>query len=117
MVRLKDIAAKAGVSIMTVSKVLRDEPDISAKTKARVRLLAEQMGYMPDSSAQALRSRRTKLVGLSIPAATDPMFARVVMAIEERAFQMGYDVIVAHSLNLPEREETIIRRLLSRRVD
>jgi len=117
MVRLKDIAAKAGVSIMTVSKVLRDEPDISARTKARVRLLAEQMGYMPDSSAQALRSRRTKLFGLIIPAATNPMFVRVVMAIEERAFQMGYDVIVAQSLNLPEREETIIRRLLSRRVD
>ena len=84
MVRLKDIAAKVGVSIMTVSKVLRDEPDISAKTKTRVRLIAEQMGYVPDSSAQALRSRRTKLFGLIIPAATDPLFARVVMAIEER---------------------------------
>jgi len=117
MVRLKDIAAKAGVSIMTVSKVLRDEADISAKTKARVRMIAEQMGYVPDSSAQALRSRRTNLFGLIIPAATDPMFARVVLAIEERAFQMGYDVIIAHSLNLPEREAVLIRRLLSRRVD
>ena len=51
MVRLKDIAAQAGVSIMTVSKVMRDEPDISAATKARVRALAEQMGYTPDSVA------------------------------------------------------------------
>ena len=117
MVRLKDIAAKAGVSVMTVSKALRDEPDISAKTKARVQLIADKMGYVPDSSAQALRSRRTNLFGLVIPAATEPMFARVVMAIEERAFQMGYGVIIAHSLNLPEREAVIIRRLLSRRVD
>ena len=51
MVRLKDIAAQAGVSVMTVSKALRDAPDISPATKARLRALAEHMGYMPDSAA------------------------------------------------------------------
>src|SRR2546428_730239 len=54
MVRLKDIASRAGVSVMTVSKVMRDAPDISANTKIRVRQLAEQMGYTPDSVAQGL---------------------------------------------------------------
>ena len=54
MVRLKDIAEQAGVSIMTVSKVLHDAPDISAATKARVRALAHQMGYVPDSLAAYL---------------------------------------------------------------
>jgi LacI family transcriptional regulator len=117
MVRLKDIAARGGVSVMTVSKVLRDAPDISAATKVRIRQLAEEMGYMPDSTAQGLRNRTTKLFGLVISAATNPIFARVVMAIEERAHEMGYDLILAHSLNLPEREEHVIRRLLSRRVD
>src|SRR5213082_221159 len=68
MIRLKDIAQRAGVSIMTVSKVLRDAPDISPNTKARVRQLAEQMGYMPDSLAQGLRNRTTKLFGLVISA-------------------------------------------------
>ena len=51
MVRLKDIAARAGVSVMTVSKCLRNEPDISAATRARVCLLANQMGYLPDIAA------------------------------------------------------------------
>jgi LacI family transcriptional regulator len=117
MVRLKDIAIRAGVSVMTVSKVMRDAPDISAATKARVRQLAEQMGYMPDSVAQGLRMRMTRLFGLVISAATNPVYARVVMAIEERAHEMGYDLITAHSLNIPEREEAVIKRLLSRRID
>jgi DNA-binding LacI/PurR family transcriptional regulator len=117
MVRLKDIAAQAGVSVMTVSKVMRDAPDISAATKVRVRALAEQMGYTPDSVAQGLRNKTTKLFGLVISAVTNPIFARVVMAIEEQAHELGYDVILAQSLSLPEREHAVIRRLLSRRID
>ena len=117
MIRLKDIADRAGVSVMTVSKVMRDAPDISPKTKLRVRQLAEQMGYTPDSVAQGLRYKRTKLFGLVIPAATNPIYARIVMAIEEQAHEAAYDLIVAHSLNIPEREEMIIRRMLSRRID
>src|SRR6266496_870035 len=117
MVRLKDIAAQAGVSAMTVSKALRGAPDISATTKARLRALAEQMGYMPDSVAMGLRNKTTKLFGLVISAVTNPVFARVVMGIEEQAHELGYNVILAQSLNQPEREQTVIRRLLSRRVD
>lgn len=60
MVRLKDIAQAAAVSVMTVSKALRDAPDVSAKTKTRLKLLAQQMGYVPDSTAQGLRNRTTK---------------------------------------------------------
>ena len=117
MVRLKDIAVRAGVSVMTVSKVLRDTRDISNTTKTRVRQLAADMGYMPDTMAQGLRNRTTRLLGLVIPSATHPIYARVVMAIEEQAHALGYDLILAHSLNIAEREESVIRRLLSRRVD
>jgi len=117
MVRLKDIAERTGVSIMTVSKALRDEPDISAATKARIKLIAEQMGYVPDSTAQGLRTRTTKLFGLIISSTTNPFFARVVYAIEERAQELGYDVLLALTQNSREREETCIRRFLSRRVE
>jgi LacI family transcriptional regulator, galactose operon repressor len=117
MVRLKDIAKQIGVSVMTVSKALRDAPDVSAATKAKIKSLAAQMGYVPDSSAQGLRTRTTKLFGLVIPSITNPVFARIVFAIEERAHDLGYDVLLAHSLNKPEREENCIRHLLSRRVD
>ena len=117
MVRLKDIAQQVGVSIMTVSKALRDEPDVSAATKSRIKALAKQMGYVPDSSAQGLRTKTTKLFGLIIPSSTNPTYARMVVAIEERAHELGYDILFAHSLNLPEREELCLRRFLSRRVD
>jgi LacI family transcriptional regulator len=117
MVRLKDIAARAGVSVMTVSKVLRDAPDISPATKARIKMLAQEMGYVPDSLAQGLRTRTTHTIGLIISAVTNPMFARAILAIEEQAHDLGYELILAHSLNDPAREESVIRRLLSRRVD
>lgn len=117
MVRLKDIAERVGVSIMTVSKALRDEPDVSAGTKARIKLVAEQMGYVPDSMGQGLRTRTTKLFGLVIPSTTNPIFARIVFAIEERAHELGYDILLAHTQNVPEREEVCIRRFLSRRAN
>jgi LacI family transcriptional regulator len=117
MVRLKDIAQHVGVSIMTVSKALRDEPDVSVATKARIKALAKQMGYVPDSSAQGLRTKTTKLFGVIIPSSTNPIYARMIVAIEERAHELGYDILFAHSLNKPEREELCLRRFLSRRVD
>ena len=117
MVRLKDIAQIVGVSVMTVSKALRDEPDVSAATKAKIKQLALDMGYVPDSSAQGLRTKTTKLLGLVIPTTTNPIYARIVFAIEERAHELGYDLLIAHTYNKPEREDAVLRRLLSRRVD
>jgi LacI family transcriptional regulator len=117
MVRLKDIARHLNVSVMTVSKALRDAPDVSAATKAKIKSLAQQMGYVPDSSAQGLRTKTTKLFGLIIPSITNPIYARIVFAVEERAHDLGYDVLFAHSLNKAEREEHCIRHFLSRRVD
>lgn len=117
MVRLKDIAAQAGLSIMTVSKSLSGAEDVAAHTRARVKLLAQQMGYEPNVMARSLRSRTTKLLGLVLSTVANPMFARTVSAIEERAHEMGYDLILAHTLNMPEREDACIRRLLARRVD
>ena len=117
MTRLKDIAQRTGLSVMTVSKALRDQRDVSAETKTRVKLVAQQMGYVPDSSAQGLRTKTTRLFGLVLSALTNPIYSRVVLAIEEGAHALGYDVLLAHTLNIPEREEACIRRFISRRVD
>lgn len=117
MTRLKDLARVSGYSVMTISKALRGEPDVSDATRAKIKALAQQMGYVPDSSAQGLRSKSTKLFGLVIPATTNPIYARIVFAIEERAHDLGYDVVIAQTLNKPEREDACLRRLLSRRVD
>lgn len=114
MIRLKDIAARAGVSVMTVSKALRDEPDVAAKTRERLRALAASMGYVPNAMAQSLRTRSTRLLGLVIPGTVNPIYARVLMAIEDRAAELGYDVLLAHSLDKPEREEAHLRGFLGR---
>ncbi len=116
-VRLKDIAARAGVSMMTVSKALRGQPDVSAATRARLKDLAQQMGYTPDSTAQGLRNRSTNLLGLVISSSTDPSFARLLLALEERVYELGWDLVLMHTLNKVEREEACLRRLLARRVE
>jgi LacI family transcriptional regulator len=117
MIRLKDVAARAGVSMMTVSKVLRNAPDVSQATKARVRGLVEEMGYVPDSQAQSLRMRRTRMFGLILPDITDPWLAHAAAAIEERVQELGYQLLVCQTKDQTQREELCIRNLLSRRID
>jgi len=117
MVRLKDISVRAGVSIMTVSKALRDAKDVSAATKARIRQIAEAMGYVPDTAARGLRTNTTKLFGVVVSSVMNPVFASIVSAIEENSFENGYEIVLLHSFNEPAREERCLRRLLSRRVD
>ncbi len=117
MIRLKDIAALAGVSTMTVSKALRDTKDVSSEARDRIRKLAQELGYVPDLSARFLRIGNRRLFGLVLSAATNPIDARILMAIEERAHEMGYELLFAHSLNQPEREAKCVRRFIARRVE
>src|SRR5664279_1204159 len=99
MVRLKDIAVRAGVSIMTVSKALRARRDVAAATRERILQLAREMGYVPDAVAQGLRSRTSKMFGVVISSLANPLFNRVVRAIEEHAHEAGYEIILCHTLN------------------
>ena len=96
---------------------MRDVKDVSPATRARIRKLAAEMGYTPDSVAQGLRNRNTRLLGLVISAVTNPIFARVMMAIEEQAHELDYAILFAQSLNVVEREDQVIRHLLSRRIE
>ncbi len=117
MIRLKDVAARAGVSLMTVSKVLRDAPDVSPATKSRIRRLVQEMGYVPNALARGLRTRRTRLLGLVVPAVAHPVIGEMVQTIETRVHELGYDLLLAQSQDNPQREDMCLRRLLSRRVD
>ncbi len=95
MVRLKDIAARGGVCVITVSKALRGAADVAEPTRARLRLLAQQMGYVPDFMAQSLRlhhpAPRPGPLRLAIP-----ILARTVSAIQDRAHELGYDLLLMH---------------------
>ncbi|HVV01083.1 MAG TPA: LacI family DNA-binding transcriptional regulator [Verrucomicrobiae bacterium] len=117
LTRLRDIAERCQVTAMTVSRALRDAPEVSEETRARILECARQLGYLPNSSARELRTRKTKLLGLLLPSLTSPIFSRVALALEERSRQLGYDLVVAQSLDNPEREQESIRRFLTRRMD
>lgn len=102
---------------MTVSKALRDGADVSEATRARLRQLAQEMGYLPDSTAQGLRNRKSRIFGLIIPSLANPIYVRMLLALEERSYELGYDLLLGYTLHKQEREESCIRRFLSRRVD
>ncbi len=114
---IKDIARAAGVSHSTVSRALADSPLISQATRARIRRLAQEMGYSPDAGARSLVRGRTCTIGVVVTTIADPWAADVVEAIEAAAYAHGYSVILAASQDDPEREVAAVETLRSKRVD
>jgi len=114
---IKDIARAAGISHSTVSRALNDSPLVNAETKARVRRLAQEMGYSPDAAARSLVSGRTRTVGVVVTTVADPFVAVVVEGIERTAYAHGYSLILAASHNEPQREIAAVEMLRSKRVD
>ncbi len=102
---------------MTVSKVMRDYPDIALKTKERIRAIANQLGYVPDAAARSLRTRSTHTIGVVVPNINQTYFPRVFVGIEQVAKARGYKLFLAHSNEDPAQETAEIRELLSRKVD
>lgn len=116
-VTLNDIAAELKVSKVTVSKALRDHPDIGAKTKQRVRETAQQLGYVPNFMARNLSARRSSTIGLVVPKIAHHFFASTIEAIYETADAHNYEVILTVSQESAQNEIKHIQTLLSMRVD
>jgi len=115
-VTIKDIAAELNISPSTVSRALRDHPDISTKTKEEVNSLAKELDYHPDSIAQSLKQRRTNLIGVIVPEIKNNFFSAAISGIEEIAYRAGYAIIVSQSNESYEREALNIRALISNRI-
>jgi len=116
-VSIKDIARAAGVSHSTVSRALRDSPLVKEETKARIRRLAEELGYSPSAIARGLVTRRTGTIGLVITTISDPFASEIVRGIEETALDRGYSVILCNSNTDPQRELAAVQMLREKRVD
>jgi LacI family transcriptional regulator len=116
-VTMKDIAQELGVSIGTVSKVLRDHPDISPSTRERVRKRIQELNYSPNLSARALVTGRTFTVGLVVPDLVHPFFAEVAAGLSKLLRKSGYSLILSSSDEDVELESRAIAQLLARRVD
>ncbi len=117
MATLKDLAVSLNLSVMAVSKALRDAPDISAATKARVQAEAKRQHYVPNRAAQNLRSRRSGLVGVVVPQIHHTYYSHLVWGIERQAEARGFQVLLAHSLDRAENELNEVRKLLSRQIE
>lgn len=116
-VTLKDIARDLGLSVVTISKVLRDHPDIGKKTRKKVLKRIRELDYQPNFAARALITGRTSTIGLVVPDLLHPFFASIAKAISREIQSKGYSLIIATSDEDPELERQQIRQLLARRVD
>jgi len=116
-VTIKDIARELGISASTVSRALKDHPDISRQTKKAVNELAEKLNYEPNVVALSLRSRKTRTIGVIIPELVHFFFSTIISGIEHEANAAGYTVILTQSAESLDRERSSVRTLYNSRVD
>ncbi len=112
-VRLRDVAQLAGVSQPTVSRSLRNDPQISERTRALVRDIAEQLGYVPNAAASNLALGRSQTLGLMVPDVTDPVHGQIVSGFEDEATKRGYVLLVSNFRYDPAVEYRGLRTLIS----
>ena len=116
-VTLKQIADHLNISVTTVSKALKDYPDVSKKTKALVKELAKTLNYKPNAFAVNLRTKESKTIGLIIPVIVHHFFSSVIKGIISQAEKKGYLVIILQSNESYELEKKQLDLLMSHRVD
>jgi LacI family transcriptional regulator len=116
-VRLKDIARTLGVSVITVSKALRDHSDISAETKARVLKRCKEMNYRPNLAARALVTGRTNLLGFVVPDLLHSFFSEIVRGVSSVLQGTGYTLVTTSSEQDPRLERQAVEQFIARGVD
>ncbi|MFB6841786.1 LacI family DNA-binding transcriptional regulator [Streptomyces sp. NPDC056361] len=114
---MKDVAARAGVGLKTVSRVVNGEPGVTPDTERRVREAIETLGFRRNDSARVLRKGRTATVGLVLEDLADPFYGPLSRAVEEVARAHGALLINGSSAEDPEREQELALALCARRVD
>ena len=115
--RLKDIAQDLNLSVVTVSKVLRDHPDIGRDTRERVLRRMRELNYRPNLAARALVTGRTYAIGLIVPDLVHPFFGQVAKALSAVLRANHYSLMLSSSDGDPQLEQQEIDQLLSRGVD
>lgn len=116
-ITLKEIAKKLNVSISTVSKALKDSPEISEKTKEMVTAYAKEYNYRPNNIALSLKSQRTKNIGVIVPEIVHHFFSSVINGVERAAVEKGYNVIVCLSDESFEKEVINMQMLANGSID
>lgn len=117
MATIQDVAQKAGVAPITVSRVLNNSGYVSKKTRERVEVAAKELRYVPNSLASSLRSNRTNILALLLADISNPFWTTVARGVEDAANQEGYSVILCNTDEKENKQEEYIEVLLRKRVD
>ena len=116
-ITIKDLAEKLNISVSTVSRALKDNPEISQQTRKTVQALAKDLGYKPNPIAVALKTHKSNTIGVIVPQIVSAFFSTVVKKIEEIADNYGYHVLVSSSNESFEKEKKNIDIFLANRAD
>ncbi len=117
MATIRDVAKLAGVSSITVSRVINNSGYVSKATRERVEKAITQLNYVPNYLATSLRSNRTDTIALVVPDVTNPFWTTVARGVEDAAVENGFSVILCNTDEDPEKETRYIEILLRRQVD
>lgn len=117
MSSIREVAREAGVSVATVSRALSAPEKVSKKAMAKVQRAIEAVGYRPNMLARNFRSARSYAIVVLVPDIANPFYSLVIRAIEDRAQQKGYAVLLGDTRGAPEREVEYIRRVETRLAD
>lgn len=117
MVTIYDVAAKAGVSAMTVSRVINNTGKISEKTRTKVTRVMEELGYVPNQTARSLVLQQTKLLFLLITDIMNPFYTTLARGAEDAAKRSGYRLLFGNSDENLEKEADYVTTILTTRVD
>ena len=116
-VTVKDVALKAGVSPMTVSRALNRPGSVDAAMEARVREAVGALGYVPHRAARELRGSQTRLVAAVFPSLGGPIFLRLIESLGQHLSLLGYQLLVGQSGYHDSREDDLLSDVIARRPD
>jgi LacI family transcriptional regulator len=117
MSTINDVAKRAGVSAMTVSRVVNGTGYASTETRARVEAAIEELGYVPNALARQLRSKRTKTIALVVSDISNPFFTTIARGVEDFASGRGFSVMYCNTDESEVEEEQYLRMLIERQLD
>lgn len=112
-----EVARRAGVSIATVSNVIRGTKRVSPDVRARVKAAIRELDYYPNEIARSLKVKQTRMLGMVLPDITNPFFPEIIRGAEDTAFERGYFLVTANTDEQIGRERRIVSALRSYRVD
>ncbi len=115
-VTIRDVAEKAGVSLITVSRVINETSYVHRDTRARVQAAIDELQYVPNRMASNLRSRRTDTLALILPDITNSFWTTIARGVEDEAWARGYGVFLCNTDDDPAKEALYIDILLGRQV-